>query len=95
MIKVEANDVKMVMYKKVELNKRTKNEATNKWEPTGEKEERTEYTFRDEFEDTLVLLGGNEYRELEGRQCDVVVGIRYNEYDRKNSITLQACTPAD
>lgn len=95
MIKVQAEDVKMVMYKKVELNSRAKNEATGKWENTGGKEEKTEYTFRDEFGDIVVLLGTNEYRELEGRQCDITLGISYSEFDRKNRVSLQSCNPCD
>jgi len=94
-IKITAEGLKLVMFKNVEMNKRAKNEATGKWENTGEKESRTEYTFRDEFGDIIVLFGQNDWRELEGRDCDVVIGIRYNEYDRKNVISLQACTPAD
>jgi len=95
MIKVDAPDVKLVMWKKVDLNQRARNEATGKWENTGEKEEKTEYTFRDEFGDVIVLLGSNEYRELEGRQCDVTLGISYSDFDKKNRLSLQACLPAD
>jgi len=95
MIKATFEDLKLVMFKNVDMPKRVKNVETNKWEPTGEKESRTEYTFRDEFGDVIVVFGNNDYRELEGRQCDVVIGIAYNEFDRKNKISLQSCTPAD
>jgi len=95
MIKIQAEDLKLVMYKAVHLNERAKNETSGKWENTGGKVEKTEYTFRDEFGDIVVLLGSNEYRELEGRQCDVTLGVRYDEFNRKNVLSLQACNPAD
>jgi len=95
MIKFNAEGVKLVMFKNVDMPKRVKNSETGKWEPTGEKESRTEYIFRDEFGDVLVVFGSNEYRELDGRECDVTIGITYNEFERKNKISLQACNPAD
>lgn len=95
MVKFNAEDIKLVMWKKRELPERAFDQETKKWEKTGGVTERTEYTFRDEFGDTLVMLGANDYRELEGRQCDVVIGIRYNEFDRKNTISLESCQPAD
>lgn len=91
MVKVNAENIKLVMWKKRELPERALNKETGKWEPTGQKTERTEYTFRDEFGDVLVMLGNNDYRELEGQECDVVVGIRYNEFERKNTISLESC----
>lgn len=95
MVKMSAEVIKLVMWKKRELPERTLNKETNKWEKTGGTIERTEYTFRDEFGDVLVLLGNNDYRELEGRDCDITIGIRYNDFDRKNTISLEACAPAD
>lgn len=95
MIKFEAGPVKLVMYKNVEMNERKKNEETGKWEPTGGKTSMTEYTFRDEFGDILVVFGKNDFRELEGRECEVTIGITYNEFERKNKISLQSCVPAD
>jgi len=95
MVKVPAEDIKLVMWKKLEMPERNYNQETKAWEKTGKTTERTEYTFRDEFGDVLVLIGSNEYRELEGRQCDVTVGIRYNEFSRKNTLSLESCNPAD
>lgn len=95
MVKAEFEDLKLVMWKKREMPERVQNPETKKWEKTNRVIEKTEYTFRDEFGDIVVLLGDNEYRELEGRQCDVTIGIRYNEFERKNTVSLQSCNPAD
>jgi len=85
-----------MMWKRVKLNEREKNEE-GKWVNTGEKVEMTEYTFRDEFGDTLVVLGSNEYRELEGREVELTLGINQRSFEGKttNSLTVQAVTPAD
>jgi len=91
MVKVETGDVKMVMWQKREMPERKYNAETKEWEKTGETTERTEYTFRDEFGDVLVLLGNNDYRELEGQDVVVTVGIRYNDFSRKNTLSLESC----
>jgi len=94
MIKVQYEGIKLAMWEKTELPEREK-DANGDWKNTGKKVEKTTYTFKDEFGDKLVLLSNNEYRELEGRQCDIVIGITYNDYDRKNRITLEGCNPGD
>lgn len=91
MVKLSAENITLVMWKRRELPERTLNRETNKWEKTGGVTERTEYTFRDEFGDILVLLGNNDYRELEGKECDIVIGVRYNEFERKNTMSLESC----
>lgn len=94
-VKVSAECVKLVMWKKREMPDRQYNSETKQWEKTGSTTERTEYTFRDEFGDVVVLLGNNDYRELEGRECDIVLAIKYNEFDRKNTLSLESCGPSD
>jgi len=90
-IKVTAENVKLVMWKRREMDARKWDADKKEWQKTGEREERTEYTFRDEFGDIVVLLGKDTYREMEGQECDVTFAIQYNEFQRKNSMTLDSC----
>jgi len=80
--------VELVMWEKVELPESKKNEVSGKYEKTGEKVEKTQYTFRDEFGTKLVLLGDNKYREFERRQCTVEIKIAYNDFERKTKVSL-------
>jgi len=90
---MSAENITLVMWSKRELPERTR--VDGEWKPTGRIEEKTEYTFRDEFGETIVLFGNNDYRELEGKECDIVIGITYNSFQRTNRVSLEACTLAN
>jgi len=92
---VQFEDLKMTMWEQTMLPEKKPNPETGKWEVTGEKEERTTYTFRDEFGEIQKFLGKNDYRELEGRQCNVTIAVKYNDYDRKTRVSLVSVSPAD
>jgi len=86
----QEKDVKLVMWERTMMPVRVKNPETGAWDATGEKEERTTYTFKDEFGDKLVLMSNDQWRELEGRNCIVTLGIAYNDYDKKTKVSLQS-----
>jgi len=92
MISVTFEPIKLALWKKRELNQRAKN-PEGKWVPTGGKEEKTEYTFRDEFGETIVLLGDNTFRQYEGQEGEITLGIRYNEFERKSVLSLKDFRP--
>jgi len=77
------------MWEKTMMPKKALNKETQKWEKTGEKEERTTYTFLDEFGDKLVFLGGNEYRDFEGEEVAITLDIAYNNFERKTTVSLK------
>jgi len=83
------------MWGKAEFTEKLINKDTGKYEKTGRKEERTTYTFKDEFGEKLVLLAGNDYRELEGRQCNITLSVKYNDFDRATRVSLATVVPAD
>jgi len=88
-----AENITLVLWAKRELPERTR--VDGEWQPTGKMTEKTEYTFRDEFGETIVLLGNNDYRELEGKQCDIALGITYNSFQRRNVVSLESCQLAE
>jgi len=92
MIQVNFEGIKMAMWEKTMLPEKKLNPETGKWEKTGNKEERTTYTFKDEFGDKLVLMGKNEYRVFEGEQVDITLALSYNDYDRVTKISLYNVT---
>jgi len=94
-MQVQIEGVKMAMWEKTEMPEKRLNPESGKYEKTGQKEERTTYTFKDEFGEKLTFLGKNDWRELEGRDCDITLAIRYNDFDRVTRVSLQECLPAD
>lgn len=56
---------------------------------TGNKIEKTTYTFKDEYGDKLVLMAGNEWRGLEMEKVDVLLAINYDDFNRKVKVTLK------
>lgn len=80
--------LKLAMWEAVQLAEKRENKETGKWEKTGEKTERTQYIFRDEFGDKLTVLAGNEYRHLEGVDCIVKLKVSQKEWEGKRTTSL-------
>lgn len=91
MIKAILQPMTLVLWEKRELPKSIKNDK-GVWEKTGEKEEFTFYTFRDEFGDALKFLQkGDSLRHLEGSDVQVTLGIEWDDYNNKNVLKLDSC----
>lgn len=88
----QEDDVQMLMWEKT-LMPESKAEKDEKGKTvfvkTGNKVEMTTYTLRDGFGDKLVVLSSNnDYRTLEGKKVNVVMEVKFDEFNRKNKLTL-------
>jgi len=88
----QEDDVQMLMWEKTLLpeSKAEKDEkGKTVFVKTGNKVEMTTYTLRDGFGDKLVVLSSNnDYRTLEGKKVNVVMEVKFDEFNRKNKLTL-------
>lgn len=88
----EEKDVTLLMWEKTLMpeSKPEKDEnGKTIFKKTGNKVEMTTYTLRDGFGDKLVLLSSNnDYRTLEGKKVNVVMEIKFDEFNRKNKLSL-------
>lgn len=88
----EETDVQMIMWEKTLMpeSKPEKDEkGKTQFVKTGNKVEMTTYTLRDGFGDKLVLLSSNNnFRTLEGKKVNVTMEIKFDEFNRKNKLTL-------
>lgn len=91
---VDIKNLKMVMAEKTDLPDRVKNETTGAWDKTGKVTEKTTYTFKDILLEKLVVLGDNKYRDLEGKEVNIQLDIKYNDFGRKISVSLKNVTAA-
>lgn len=82
-------NVILVMFEKTMMPDSMYSEEQKKYVKTGNKTERTTYTFRDEFGTKLVFLAGNEYRALERESVDLDIELSFDDYNRKNKISLK------
>lgn len=83
--------VKLVMFEKTMMKDSEMKEVDGKkvFVKNGQETEFTTYTFRDSFGEKLVILSKeNSYRALEGETVDIEVEIVYNEFGRKNRVSL-------
>jgi len=87
-MRVTIQSMKLALWERKEMDDRQKNPASGEWEKTGKKIEKTLYTLRDEFGDTLKFLSDNEYRPYEGQDVRVELLIEYNEFQNKNVVKL-------
>lgn len=87
-----AKDLKMIMWEKTELpeNELVESNGKKEWKKTDKTVEKTTYTFRSIAGEKLILLANNEHRKLEGLICDVDLDISFNEFQRKNKISLSS-----
>jgi len=91
----EIKNVELVMWEKTDMPESKYDEATKKYVKTGNKTERTTYTFRDEFGSKLVFLGNNDYRQYERKPVDIDLELSYDDYNRKNKISLKGVRKAE
>jgi len=90
-------NVKLAFFKKVDMPESVMKEIDGKKQfvKTGKMEEMTEYTFRDEVGDTFIILSkDNTLRELEGGYVDITIEVKYNDFQKKNRISLASCVKA-
>jgi len=90
----QVEDVKLLMWEKTEMPESSmEKDANNKtvFKKTGKMTEMTTYTFRNGFGEKLVILSKyNNYRELEGKVVDLVLDVQFNDFSRKNKISLES-----
>jgi len=90
LIKIE--NLKLIMAEKSDLPERKQGEG-GEWEKTGKTIEKTTYTLKDVLSsEKLVFLAGNDYRILEGKDVDIQVDIKFNDFSRKTAIVLKTMT---
>lgn len=83
--------VKLVMFSRKDLPASEMKEVNGKktFVKNGLMTEMTEYTFRDESGQTLVLLTkDNSYRTLEGELVDIVIDVSINDFTGKVAVKL-------
>jgi len=85
-MQVAIENLTLILWEKREMKDRKK--VGDEWVDTGETIEKTFYTLRDEFGDTIKFLSGNEYRDMEGSPVRLTVSFEYNEWQRKNEVKL-------
>lgn len=83
---VELKNVEFKMWEKLEMDESSYNKETKSFVKTGKKEEKTTYILRDLVGDKLVLLGNNDYRNLEGKRVDVQLDLVHDEFKKINRI---------
>jgi len=84
-------EVKLVMYEKTMLPESNMQEVNGKKQfvKTGKETEMTTYTFRDGFGEKLVVLSkDNSYRALEGEIVELTIDCVYNDFTKKNRVSL-------
>jgi len=89
----KVNNVRLVMFERTMMPESTMQEVDGKkkFVKTGKETEMTTYTFRDEFGDKLIVLSPkNEYRSLEGEDVSIEVEISYNDFQKRNRVSLKS-----
>jgi len=88
MIKATLQPMTLVLWEAKSMDKRIKDEK-GVWQKTGEKEEFTVYTFRDEFGEVLkFMVKGADMRHLEGSEVIVTLELSYDDYNNKNVMKI-------
>jgi len=92
-------NTKLVMWEKTEMPESVmeKDEAGKTvFRKTGKKVENSTYHFRDEFGDKLSFMSpNNNYRNLEGQDIELELEIGYDDFKRKNKMSLVSVSPVD
>jgi len=88
-------DVKLVMWEKVDMPESVAGKdvaGKTVFNKTGKTIEMTNYIFRDGFGEKLVAMSkDNAYRTLEGEMVDIAVDIQFNDFTKKNKVSLVDC----
>lgn len=82
-MQIALENMKLALWEKRTLDDRTRDPVSGEWVKTGTKVEKTLYTVRDEFGETLKFLANNDYRDFEGKPVRVTLEIVFNDYDNK------------
>jgi len=89
---LDVKEVKLVMFEKTMMgDSKMEKDKDNKtiFVKTGTETEHTTYTFRDSFGEKLVLLSkNNDYRKLEGEFVNVTLDVVFNDFSKKNKVSL-------
>lgn len=91
---VDIKNLKLVMAEKTDMADRVLNKETGNWDKTGKTTEKTTYTFQDILLEKLVFLGGNEYRGLVGKDVNIQLDIKYNNFNRNTQVVLKTVSQA-
>lgn len=89
--------VEMVMFEKTEMPEsvmKKDDKGKTVFEKTGNKIEKTTYTFRDLEGNKYVFMAGNEFRSLERTAVDLELEIKYDDYTRKTKVSLKQVIPS-
>jgi len=88
-------DVKLKMWERTLMPESTMVEKEGKkiFVKTGKDVEMTTYVFTDITGDKLVLLSkDNSFRTLEGEEVIISLKIEYNDFSKKNRVSLNSIT---
>lgn len=89
------DSVKLVMFERTMMPESEMKVVNGKKEfiKTGKEVENTTYTFRDSFGDKLIIMSkNNSFRTLEGEVVDLVIEVAYNDFQKKNRVSLVSCS---
>jgi len=94
MIRIQTQPLVLVLWEKKDLPERAKNSASGEWEKTGKMTEYTVYTFRDQFGDVMKFMSiENKYRTFEGDEVIVTLGVKFDDYNNVNKLSLEGVDP--
>lgn len=81
MFTVNLTNVTLVLWEARKMPERTYNPEIKEWVKTGRDVEMTLYTLRDDEGETLKFLSSdNGYRQFEGSDVEVVIGLEFDDY---------------
>jgi len=77
------------MAEKTDMADRVLNDVSGKWEKTGKTTEKTTYTLQDLMLEKLVFLGDNKFRDLVGKDVNIQLDVKYNNFTRATQVSLK------
>jgi len=93
----QSKNVSMIMWEKTMLPDSVRSvdeKGKTVFTKTGTKTEYTTYTFRDSFGDKLVFTSkNNSYRTWEGKKVIIALEVNFDEFNRKNKVSLNSVEP--
>jgi len=92
-MQVKLENIKLVMWEKTDMPESvmSKDEkGKTVFTKTGNKTEKTTYTFKDEFGEKLVFMGNNDYRNYEGESVTLYLKINYDDFNRRAKVSLDS-----
>lgn len=89
------SDTKLVMWERTMMPESNMVEKDGKksFVKTGKEVEMTTYTLKDGFGDKLIVLSkDNSFRSLEGAKVELTLEVVYNDFQKRNRISLAGLT---